>query len=124
MSNATVIPTVVQSLTDVSERKVTYYGTLAVSADPDVYVSGGNTLSFAGKVPHAQKPDEVRIWSETLADLIYRFQYVTGTTIANGKVIVITGAAGADAELAAAAIPAAISGDAALRFKAIFKKGQ
>ena|ERR1019366_3767504 len=110
---------------DVSERYVTVYGTIAVSASTDTYTNTGgahgNPLSFAGKTQFSTVPVEVRIWSETPANA-YGFRYITGTTNANGTLAMFT--PDTDAEITnATATNAAISGDTKLRFAAVFRKG-
>lgn len=106
---------------DVSERYVSVYGTIAVSASTDTYTTGGNALSFAGLVPFSTVPVEVRIWSETPANA-YGFRYITGSTIANGLLAMFT--PDTDAQIAGStATNAAISGDTKLRCVAKFRKG-
>lgn len=106
---------------DVSERYITYYGTVAISAAPGTYATGGLALSFnvAGLV-NASAPVEVVFRSTAGAATKYSYDYVPAATptIANGKIAVYTG----DAEVAAGATPAGVSGDT-IWFKAKFKKG-
>ena len=101
--------------------------TLAGGLAASSYVStDGIVLSFAGVCPHNDPPIDVEIWSDTLANG-YTFEYVTGTTSANGK-LYITGNAGTSAgaliSIADQNTPAAISGDTALRFRATFITGR
>lgn len=120
MSTAVVTVTVNPTQADVSERYTTHYGSIAIGAG-DYVTAGGLTLSFAGKVPHAVKPVEVRIWSEDPAD-IYDFRYATGTTAANGKIMVFV--PDSDAELTSTALDTTVVNDAAIKFSAKFVKGR
>jgi hypothetical protein len=99
---------------DVSERKVTYYGTVAIDAAPDTYDVAGLTLNLVSGTLQGGVPDEVRFYSANG----WVYKYVAGTKITDGK-IEIWGQeptnAGAGAlpltELGAVAIPASVSGD-------------
>lgn len=100
-----------------------YSGTVTITASPDTYATGGLTLSLAiADVFHASPPTRVEVYSETPSG--YVFTFVPGTTMANGK-LVIQQSAGAAAPLAeltnGAAIPAAISSDTKIRFRATFR---
>jgi|SRR5271169_6450980 len=122
---ATVTPTlsVGKGYTDVSERHISYYGTLAITTDD--YKTGGLTLSFAGVVPQNDPPVRVEVFSETIIDQHF-FVYLTGTTSANGLLAILSSNTGAvNAEVTGdATVPTEVSGDAALRFKATFIKGR
>ena len=123
MANATFIPTVAYPL-DVTERFVTVYGTLVPSGTTDSYVTGGCVLSFVAVGPFVGPPVEVRVWSETVADQ-HTFQFLTGTTNANGLLAIFNSATGAvNAEISQAQVPAEIYADTKIRFAARFIKGR
>lgn len=85
-------------------------GTLAVGAAPGTYPTGGYTVSFAdSNIKASRVPKEVTIHGR--AGYVYTF--IPGTTNADGKVMVLTGAAAQSplTELAAGATPAGVSGD-------------
>lgn len=120
MTTAIFTVTVNPTLADVSERYATYRGSIAVTAG-DYVTAGGVVLSFAGKVPHAVKPVEVRIWSEDPAD-IYGFRYATGTTAADGKIMIFI--PDNDAELTSTALDTTVASDSKIKFSAKFVKGR
>jgi len=74
---------------DTTDRYVSYYGGLTVSAAGDTYATGGVTCSLriAG-IDHSNIPERVEIWDET-AGAGYEYRYIFGTTIANGKVLIL-----------------------------------
>src|SRR5271169_1377981 len=123
MTASVITPTINPVLTDLSEKHISYYGTLGVAAGD--YASGGNTVSFGGIVPHTDLPVRVNVWSETIADG-YFFQYVPGTTNSNGTLAVFASLTGGhpNAQLSAGAMPSAIVNDTKLRFKATWVKGR
>lgn len=89
------------------------YGTISVSASPDVYVTGGLALDLSdGSVKASRTP----IWIEFTSANGYTVTYVNGSNITNGKLKVLTAA---NTELAAAAVPANLSGDT-IRYHAVF----
>jgi len=117
---------------DTLGRHCVYFGTVAITANPDTYATGGLTMSFAGVsgIPHNEPPVTVYVWSESAADG-FLFQYLTGTTNANGKLQILAasgGTAGTGAVVTEmtnlTAIPAAISGDTKLRFEARWIHGR
>ncbi len=132
MADGTLTPTIDKTLpADVTDRYVTYYGSLAVSAAADTYVAGGVVLSFSGKVPNSGVPTRVEVWDE-YAGLGYVYQYIKGTGIADGKLLIrgqqpsVAGAgifpldelgAGTAFNAAGVAIDAAV-----LRFAATFRR--
>jgi hypothetical protein len=88
-------------------------GTVAVGADPLTYATGGIIMSLVNSQIKAQRlPQKVEIKGRAG----YDFVYVPGATLALGKLKVHTTAV---TELAAAAVPAALSGDV-IQFEAIF----
>lgn len=113
---------------DVSERKVTYTGTVAISAAPGTYAAGGLTLSLASGTLQRGVPDDVRIFSTTGSGWTY--VYLPGTTIKDGKIKVL-GQIPSDAttgtlplgELDVAATPASVSGDT-IRVRFTLTKGR
>lgn len=92
MTTGYLVPTLSVSLTpDVSEKYITYFGTLAVSNAAHVYVTGGVVLSFAAVVPHNSAPVWVDIKSNgpSSGSLLNTFTFVPGTAIDDGKVIIL-----------------------------------
>lgn len=117
---------------DTLGRHCEYYGNLTVSPAADFYTTGGLTMSFAGVsgIVHHEPPVACRVWSETPGNG-YLFMYVTGTTNANGKLVVlasltvVTGTGPTVVEMTnSTAIPAAISGDTKLRWCARWIHGK
>lgn len=110
------------TITRVTKRQneIEAIGTLTASSD---YVSGGDTVDFTGAtlsgvdaLPTQQGPD----YFEVKGEAGYRYAGVEGALDAcKVKVFEDAGAAGAQAELAAAAYPAAITGDT-IKFRAVF----
>lgn len=101
---------------DVTERKVTYTGSVAISASPGTYAAGGLTLNLGTGTLQRGVPDYVEIKSTAGSGWLY--VYVPGTTIKDGKIKVL-GQVPANAtagtlplgELDVAATPATVSGD-------------
>jgi outer membrane protein assembly factor BamB len=117
---------------DSNGRHQVYFGTLAASASADTYATGGAVCSFSAisGVPHLEAPVCVYLWSETPANG-FVFTFVTGTTIANGKVVISTtntvalGTAAPFVEMTnGTACGAVIFGDTKLRFEARFVHGK
>lgn len=111
---------------DVSMRKVTYYGTVAISAAPGTYAAGGLTLNLVSGTLQAGVPDEVRF--DSAGGWVYR--YVPGTNITDGKIQIFGQEptnAGADtlplSECAVAATPATVSGDT-INIAFVMRKGK
>lgn len=129
MATATATATVdLTRRPDVSQRYFGVFFTIAVTANPDTYATGGLTLSLAVKNNPANRPPVMTwVWSEDPANG-YIFMYQSGTTIANGKlcimasVTVVNGTGPVCVQMTnATAIPAAISGDTKLRAFAMFQ---
>jgi|SRR5271169_3231443 len=117
---------------DSNGRHQVYWGTLAITGGAATYTTGGIACSFAGVVfvPHQSPPVTVYIWSENGGADGYVFQYITGTTLANGLVqisasqTVVNGTGPVYVDMTnATAIPAAISGDTKLRWEARWVHG-
>lgn len=90
------------------------------------YTTAGDTLSLAfGDLPVNSPPVEVNIQSRPLTGPtnLFEYSYVFGTTAANGKMQIFTGAAAQTAltELAAGALPAGVTADV-IGFTATFLK--
>lgn len=102
------------------------YGTVTPSGS---YATGGDACSFAGldQVKTDQLPVQVEFYSarptSSAQTNLYAYQYTPGTTLANGKFQVFTGAAAQTAltELSAGAYPAGVTGDV-IMYHAIFPK--
>jgi len=73
---------------DVTDNYFHYYIDLAVSAAGDTYATGGVVCSLAGKklLGHGL-PERVEIWDEKAAAQC-KYQYVNGSSPANGKVVI------------------------------------
>jgi hypothetical protein len=116
-----------QAVSDETQKLLHLFGTVVIDANPATYAPGGLVCTFAGfdLVKSAYVPIEVRAWSEPTSGTPsgYDYQYVRGTLLSNGKLIVLQcgGAAAPSAEIPTAAIPAAVSGDT-IRFHAIFAR--
>jgi hypothetical protein len=126
MAVATAVPTV--TFSDATQGLLHYIGTVAISASPATYAAGGLVMNFTGKVQTSAPPLMVRVFSAVAAGsgatALFEYNFNPGTTPANGKLQVFTGAAAQSglAELADGAVPAAVSGDT-IKFEAWFKKG-
>jgi len=97
-------------------KRLHVIGTITASGN---YVTGGDTLNFTNpKIKSSKVPDIVTIHGRAVGPA-YLYQFVCGTTQANGKMIVADVATGA--ELAAAPYPAGVTGDT-IEFHAVFKK--
>lgn len=96
MAAATATPTVTS--TDETQTKTHLWGSLAVDASPATYTTDGIVCSFAGLdiLKSGQVPSEIRAWSEPTsgAPSGYQYQYVRGTTLANGKLVIFAGGGG------------------------------
>ena len=135
MATGTFTPTISVTVPpDVTERYITYYGTLAVSAAGDDYHTGGSVCSFQGKVPQSGPPVWVEITSRGASSggLSNVYTYVPGTTAANGKVMILTTNGGATGIQALQELTADTAYNAAtnsvnldyIYFKATWRKGQ
>lgn len=100
---------------DVTLRKVTYTGTVAIDAAPDTYDDSGLTLNLASGTLQGGVPEEVRFESANG----WFYKYVAGTKITDGK-IEIWGQEPSNIGIGALpltelgdgdAIPASVSGD-------------
>lgn len=108
---------------DTTQRNFTVRGTIAATGN---YTTGGDTLSLqSGDVPVNSAPIEVRIQSQATSGPtnLFEYHYVPGTTPANGKMQIFTGAAAQTAltELSSGALPAGVTGDT-IGFAAVFNK--
>ena len=129
MADASAVFTHNPDYLDVTERFIEYYGTVAIDAGPDTYPTGGITLSLTGAGVMANDvPHDVRIWTDP--PIGWLFGYDSGTTIANGKVLIYgfdgdnTGAITPLDEIAnGTAIPAAVSG-ATIKISFKIRKGR
>ena len=101
-------------------------GTITPSGN---YPTTGDTLSFASQdqIKSGSVPKDVRIYSAKPTSAaqtnLFEYNYVPGTTIANGKMQIFTGAAAQTAltELSAGAYPAGVTSDV-IQFTATFPK--
>ena len=115
--------------TSFDSSNITVRGTIAFGANPLTYATGGIILDFTGQdqIKSGSLPSQVLIKSAKAAaapntsEFVYT--YLPGTTQANGKLQILTGAAAqsALAELAAGAVPAGVSGDTII-FEATFPR--
>lgn len=119
MANATAVPTATSQWAGPMYR---VYGTIAIDASPAVYVTGGIVLSFLQSAIKASRvPERVTV----IGTAGYLYQYVKGTTAGDGLLRISAQTSGASAgdplaQIAASAIPAAVSGDA-ITFEAVWK---
>lgn len=107
MADSTITLTVQKQIVDGMYKVL---GTLAIEASPATYPTGGYVVSLAKSDIKSQRlPRKVEI--QGTSGYVYRF--IPGTTNANGKIMVYTGAAAQSAltELSAGATPAGVSGD-------------
>lgn len=122
MAVATITPTVVEAFPGLG-NVVQVIGTLAVSANPDTYAVGGLALGepeFRGKLPLSAGKAPKRLHATGKAGYHYEYDRVAAKLLVRAQ----TNAAAEDAplgELAASAIPAALSGDT-IDFVAYFDK--
>lgn len=101
-------------------------GTLAITANPDTYATGGLTLNFAlaaagfQKVKASRVPLAVRVNGNNG----WTYAYVPGTTASDGKLKIFTTGAAAQAALVemtnATVIPATVSGDT-INFQGVWR---
>jgi len=93
-------------------------GTIAISASPGTYPASGFTLPLNDPLIKAGRPP-LFVIVQGIAGYVY--VYVNGTTSANGKLLILTGAAAQSAltEFTAGAVPAGVSGDT-IKFWAIW----
>lgn len=102
------------------------YGTITPTG---TYPTGGDTLSFASldQVKSDNVPVQGEIWSgrptSSAQTALYLYSYVPGTSVANGKMQVFTGAAAQSglAEFSTAAYPAGVTADV-IQFHFVFRK--
>lgn len=102
------------------------YGTITPTGN---YATGGDTLSFASQdqIKSSSLPTQVEIYSAhsttTPQTNMFVYNYAPGTSQANGKMQVFTGAAAQTAltELSAGAYPAGVTADT-IQFHATFPK--
>ena len=118
MSLSTAVPTVTKQWND--GHVVHMVGTVAIGASPLTYQAGGLVMSFAG-LPVGASSAPLYCAMKGIAGFKYEFN--TGTTIANGLLLIRVEATVATntplAEHSTAAIVAGVSGDT-IRFYAIF----
>jgi hypothetical protein len=124
MAVATAKVTVIA--TDTTQSCEHVYGKVAVDASPATYATGGIAMSLSGfdQIKSGSVPLEVTVNSKSANTKKYIYQFVTGTTLANGKLQIFVQDATAGNplnEMAAGAIPAGVSGDT-IGIRAIFKK--
>lgn len=115
---------------DTTERSIILRGTVVIGVSPLQYVTAGilaDLTALGDALKSGQLPTSVRVWSmPTTASPEtnqYLYLFCLGTTQANGKLQVYTGAAAQTAltELSAGNIPAGVSGDAIV-FEAVFPR--
>lgn len=123
MSASVVTPTI--DKIDNTQSLIHVYGSLAVGAGD--YAADGLAVSFLGLVIASDPPLSVEISSQPLvADATtgqYVYGWAKGTTQANGKMQIFTGAAAQSplTELSDGATPAAVVADR-IRFHAVFNR--
>ncbi len=117
MATATAVPTVTFSQQD---GMYTVIGTIAVSASPDAYATGGLTVNFNSSA--LCKASRTPVWVDINGEGGYIYQYDYGTDATNGKLKIFQQSAATSAltEIPASAIPAGVSGDT-IHFKAQFQ---
>lgn len=100
-------------------NKYAVIGTLAISASPAVYVTGGIAMNlFNSEIKASRTPVLVLVTSSGVAaGTIYDYDYIAGADASAGLLKISTGGA----EIAASAIPAGVSGDTTIQFIAIFQ---
>lgn len=114
---AAAVATISVTTVDNSQKLAHVFGTVAIGADPLTYGAGGIVMTFAGNdlIKSNEVPLKVSVFSAKAAGgtALYVYSFAPGTTLANGKLQVFTGAAAqsALAELADGAVPAGVSGD-------------
>jgi hypothetical protein len=102
---------------DSGENDLYVFGTLTASGS---YTSGGDTLDFttvANQIGASQAP--LQVWVGGSTGDSYGFVRAASPTLANGKLKINTTS---NAELAAGAYPARITGDANIQIEAVFNK--
>ena len=97
MGVAVATPTLTQPL-DNTQHNIVAYGTIAVTASTATYATGGVVLDFSKLgISSSYPPFLVTIKSEPLvaspATAEYIYTFLPGTTLANGKLQIYTGAA-------------------------------
>jgi hypothetical protein len=119
MANAVATVTVPDSRYSYSDgSKYFVYGTLAVSASPAVYVTGGIALSFFVPLCKASRTPMIVF---LVGQSGYVYAYVPGADASTGllKIFQQSAATSALTEIPASAIPAGVSGDV-IQFEAVF----
>ena len=115
---------------DTTERSLILRGTVTVGPSPLQYVTAGilaDLTALKDALKSGQLPTSVKIWSmpstASAETNVYIYLFCLGTTQANGKMQVYTGAAAQTAltELSAGNIPAGVSGDTIV-FEAVFPR--
>ncbi|HEY6020818.1 MAG TPA: hypothetical protein VIY48_13250 [Candidatus Paceibacterota bacterium] len=110
MAAATATATVTKAFK--AGRVIRAYGTVAITASPDTYTTGGITLSFAGKIPGTQRAP-LNVDFNGVSG--FNYSYVKGTNISDGKIMIRVNDAGGvnapEGEHTAVAIVAGVSGD-------------
>ena len=127
MAAAVATPTAVD--VESGQKYFRVYGTVAISASPATYATHGIVMDMSKlNIPSSSVPAFVEVISAPASGTSpsgYVYQFCPGTTQANGNLCIFqTGSATTGVplgELAAAAIPAGVSGDA-ISFVAYFKK--
>lgn len=127
MADSTIAVTVTD--VDSTQSSVVIRGTLAVTASPGTYTAGGYVLDFSNidAIKSNSVPKRVLVFSARLAGAtaanLFDYSFSPGTTIANGRLQLFTGAAAQTAltELSNGNTPAGVSGDT-IEFEAIFPK--
>lgn len=104
---------------EVGEKIINAYGTITASGS---YVSGGDPLSFIGKLHGGRNLEFLMVIGES--GFLYR--WVKGTDLSDGKLIVMQGdnnnaSDGPAIELPVAAYPGGVSGDT-IRYHAQYKQ--
>lgn len=117
MAASVLTATLDKTLTDVSERYITYRGTIAVAAGD--YATGGNTLNLSTIGLNTSRPPSISAVDVFTRTSIYTYFYIPGTTLANGKLTVYDGG---QVQLSAAATPAGVVADT-IYFTIRVKKG-
>lgn len=107
MADSVITPNVTYSHKAETYRVI---GTLAVAASPGTYSAGGITCPLN---IYAIKATRLPLRLSIGGQSGYVYKYIPGTTLANGKLKILTGAAAQSplTELSAGAMPAGISGD-------------
>lgn len=120
VATATVAVATYPNGVDNTQRHEVLFGTIAVQASPATYATGGLAVSFQGSFLHSNSATPLWCDVQSTTGSGYVYQYLPAT----GKVkILVQGSAEAAPmeELAAAAVPAGVSGDT-IKFRAEFNR--